>query len=248
MSALQRMLLALWLAGAGPAFAAHPLISDDTGVQGRGRRQWEVNVEHGRDHEPDSTDTRTTLSSILSYGWLETVDVVVGMPVERFMVRGPEGRSAGRGLADASLEAKWRAVQRGQWSLALKPGVTLPTGEKSEGLSGGRPVYAGTVILTRTTGWGALHGNLAQEWENGRLHHWHGCVAAEIQASPRLRWVANSGMERETTTRSGIGPAFLLGGVIFALSGDVDIDLGMKVGLNRAETDRTLLAGAAFRL
>ncbi len=247
-SRARRGLLILCLIGSRPAFAAHPLVSDDAGVLGRGRGQWEVNAEHGRDHEADSTDTRTTFASVFSYGGLESLDVVLGAPLERFLSRGPEGRFAGQGLADASLEVKWRAARRGRWSLALKPGVTLPTGEESKGLGDDRPAYAGTLILSREARWGALHGNLAREWQGGRPRHWHGCVAAEVRASPRLAWVANAGLERETLSRGRAGPAFLLGGMILGLTADVDVDVGVKVGLNGPETDRTLLAGAAFRL
>jgi hypothetical protein len=44
-------------------------------------------------------------------------------------------------------------------------------------------------------------------------------------------------MERNPEKTSDIHPAFILGGLIYAVSGNLDIDLGVKAGLNMTETD-----------
>ena len=43
-------------------------------------------------------------------------------------------------------------------------------------------------------------------------------------------------------------PAFLLGGLIYSVTQNFDIDAGVKWGLNDVETDTTWLAGVALRL
>jgi hypothetical protein len=42
-------------------------------------------------------------------------------------------------------------------------------------------------------------------------------------------------------------PAFILGGVIYSITESLDIDFGIKAGLNDVETDYAFLAGLAFR-
>ncbi|HBH61146.1 MAG TPA: transporter, partial [Nitrospiraceae bacterium] len=42
-------------------------------------------------------------------------------------------------------------------------------------------------------------------------------------------------------------PAFVLGGLIYSITENFDIDTGVKAGLNKPETDLTFLAGMAVR-
>jgi hypothetical protein len=62
-------------------FAAHPLITDDTGTQGKGKFLLEVNSEVNYDKESEAgVKTKTTggeVGTILSYGITENVDVVL---------------------------------------------------------------------------------------------------------------------------------------------------------------------------
>lgn len=44
-----------------------------------------------------------------------------------------------------------------------------------------------------------------------------------------------------------IDPAFILGGLIYSISKNLDIDFGIKGGLNKPETDYAILAGIAWR-
>lgn len=58
-----------------------------------------------------------------------------------------------------------------------------------------------------------------------------------------LKIVANIGMERNPVKSSNTHPAFILGGVIYSITENLDIDLGVKRGLNSPETDYSILAG-----
>jgi hypothetical protein len=57
----------------------------------------------------------------------------------------------------------------------------------------------------------------------------------------------NIGQETNTDKTADKDPAFALAGVIYAVSESIDVDLGVKAGLNDAETDVTYLAGIALR-
>lgn len=59
--------------------------------------------------------------------------------------------------------------------------------------------------------------------------------------------VGNVGMETNEDKSSGKAPAFILGGIIYSVSENFDIDAGVKAGLNEPETDVEYLAGLAIR-
>lgn len=72
------------LRNANPSPAAHPLVSDDTGTQGKGNFQLEMSGQCDQDKENiGGVFVKTTgglLATTLSYGIAENVDLVLGMP------------------------------------------------------------------------------------------------------------------------------------------------------------------------
>jgi hypothetical protein len=58
----RHLLSALVCCLTGPAFAAHPLITEDTGTQGEGRFQLELTGERGYDQD-DGGRTNTTMTT-----------------------------------------------------------------------------------------------------------------------------------------------------------------------------------------
>lgn len=248
------------LAG-GTAFGAHPLITDDTGTQGKGKFQLEMNGKVARDKEIlDGVETREDareLAVALSAGATDTVDLVVGLPWIRSRMKEngatvPDESGAG----DASLELKWRFFERGGFSLAMKPGLTLPTGNEERGLGNGRPSYGLTLIATQKWERSFLHFNMgyarkAFELEADRESNRRGICSASIavgaEVVKELTMVANVGAETNGDKGSNTRPAFLLGGFIYSVTENLDVDLGIKKGLNRPEADLAVLAGVAWR-
>ncbi|MEK7207106.1 MAG: hypothetical protein AAB134_04415, partial [Pseudomonadota bacterium] len=57
----------------------------------------------------------------------------------------------------------------------------------------------------------------------------------------------DTGVDTNPDKPSHTPPAFLILGFIYAPNEDVDLDLGVKRGLSRPETDYTLLGGITFR-
>src|SRR5574341_382428 len=66
----------------GEAFAAHPLITDDAGTQGKGKTQLEFIGEYGTDKEEGATEKGFEAPTVpfLSYGMSDTMDLVFGLP------------------------------------------------------------------------------------------------------------------------------------------------------------------------
>jgi len=252
------IVIVLWY---GAAFAAHPLITDDTGSQGKGELLIELNSEFTHDKETEDDviikETGGEAATIMSYGIADSADVVIGLPYQWSRAK-EDGDiiSDEEGISDMSLEVKWRFFEGDGLSLAVKPGITLPTGDEEKGLGNGRTSYGFTLITTREIEPWAFHLNLTytrneyklkEDKEANKKDIWHVSLAAEAEVAKNLRLVANVGMERNADKESNTHPAFALGGLIYSLSEDFDIDAGVKAGLNKPETDYTLLAGIARR-
>ncbi len=246
------ILMAVVLLYSGLAFAAHPLITDDTGTQGKGNFQIEFNSEFTTDKETEGgveiKERGGETALVISYGITDSMDIVLGAPYQWTMVK-EDGiiTSDEEGISDASLELKWRFYERDGLGLALKPGITLPTGDEDKGLGLGRISYGVTFILTKEIDTLTIHGNLSyahEEDDTGGNHDmWHASIAGEMAIIKNLKAVANIGIESDSEDT----PAFILGGIIYSISDNLDVDLGIKAGLNKPETDITLLAGMAVR-
>lgn len=245
----------------GSAFGAHPLITDDTGTQGKGKFQWEVNSEFNYDKETagDVTvkETGGEVATALSYGITDNTDIVLGLPYQWFKVKEDgEVTSKEDGLSDLSVELKWRFFEKDGLSFAMKPGITLPTGNEKKGLGNGRPSYGLTFITSKEIGPWAFHFNLGyarneyklrEDKEANRKDIWHASIAGELEVIKDLKAVANIGIKRNPDRTSNTHPAFILGGLIYSVSENFDIDFGIKRGLNKPETDYAILIGIALR-
>jgi hypothetical protein len=243
----------------GSAFAAHPLITDDTGTQGKGKTQFEFTGEYSHDAEDGTTRNILVYPTIplLSHGLTETADLVLGVPFERIETKQDGSTVTERGISDASIQVKWRFYESSGLSVAVKPGLTLPTGNEDRGLGNGKASYSAFLIVTKELAPLAFHltmGFLRNEYklqadENGNKRElWHVSFAVQAEVLKGLKVVGNIGSERNPDRSSNTNPAFLLGGLIYSLKENLDIDFGVKAGLNRPETDVSYLAGLTWRL
>ncbi|MBI1810973.1 MAG: transporter [Nitrospirae bacterium] len=242
----------------GSAFAAHPLITDDTGTQGKGKYQLEVNGEYGNEkYGVDGEKNTTKMATTLTYGASENADIILGIPYQYIRTKTSatdtesESTKAEDGISDISIESKWRFFEKNGLSLALKPGITLPTGNRKRGLGTGRAAYSLFFITTKEVEPWAFHFNLGykrnENRNNERIEIWHVSLASEVEVVKDLKAVANIGMERNPDKTSNIDPAFILGGLIYSISKNFDVDFGIRGGLNKPETDYAILAGIAWR-
>lgn len=246
----------------GPVLAAHPLVTDDTGTQGKGKFQMEVSGEYARDKSSEggvtTKETAGEVGFIFSYGVADSTDVVLGMPYQRFQVK-EDGLTTAReaGLSDMTVEVKHRFYEKNGLSFAIKPAVSLPAGDEEKGLGTGEPGYGVTFIATKEAGHWAFHFNagytrseykLQADEDANRNDIWHVSLASEYGATEDLTLVANAGVERNEDKTSSSHPAFALGGLVYSVTGHIDLNCGVKAGLNEAEADVTFLAGLALKL
>ena len=220
------------------AHAAHPLITEDTGTQGAGRYQLRVFAE-----ELEERGTRRDVevyTGVLSYGIAEKADVQVGLPLFR---DGPDG------LGDASLDLKWRFFERNAVSLALKPGITLPTGDERDGRGGGKVTYGSLIIVSYAPGAIGLHAHAGfrrNENKLGERESLRQFAAAATYRVGDVRFVGE--LTRETNPVPGGGTVrYSTVGAIWSMTRDVDLDIGWRNGNGSAPVDEALLLGATVR-
>jgi hypothetical protein len=244
-----------------PSWGAHPLITDDTGTQGKGKFQVEVTGGYGADRETspgvETTERDVEAAAAFSCGVTDAVDAVIGVPYVRVETRESDLTAPGyahaneKGLSDISLELKWRFFEREGVSLAFKPGIAIPTGNEDRGLGAGGYGIGAFVIATEELKPLTFHQNIGYFRNNNRHDEreglYHVSLACEYEMAERLRLVANVGRERNPDTTTARDPAFGLAGIIWGITENVDVDAGFKIGLSGPETDRTALAGIAWR-
>jgi hypothetical protein len=234
------------------AFASHPLISDDAGTQGKGKFQLEINGQYGHDKDNSGVVQNTTpVASTLTYGIIDSVDVIVGIPYEWLRVKDSQSTSNQSGISDIAAALKWRFYEKDGLSFALKPGISFPTGDKDKQLGTGKVTYSAFFITTKELKPWAFHLNLGYIGNENKLDQrvslWHASVAAEVEVAKGLELVANTGIQRNTDKKSNTAPVFLLGGFVYSITENIDIDAGYKHGLTKPEVDNTVLAGMTFR-
>jgi hypothetical protein len=259
LAAAARLVLAVALPCA--ALAAHPLVTDDTATQGAGRVQLELDGLAARAHEahggPAAVEESTEGALIATLGLHDAVDVAVALPLAATrMTVGGARQGATAGLGDLGLELKWRVVEAGGFSLAVKPGLTLPTGDPARGLGTGQPCgalllaatqQAGSLTLHLNVGYGLDHYALAEE----RLEHvrdiWLVSLAAQRDLWPGLTLVGDLGVTSGDERASRVPGVFGLGGLILAVDPGMDLDVGLKAGWKGGDRTLALLAGLAAR-
>ena len=251
------------------SWAAHPFLTDDTGTQGAGNWQLELQAQRNRhDYTADAgagpvrQERRQTLfTPVLTYGLLDDLDVALGLNYLRHRtVENGAVTDEASGVSDSSLELKWRFYEKDDFSLALKPGVSLPTGDESRGLGTGRASWSVGLIATHEAGPWTFLGNVAyarlrfklpQDEAGAREDLWRVSGGATYSLDERVKLAGELGARtneaRDDPFQPGRHGQFAMLGAIYSPTKKIDFDIGLRKGLNRAETDTVLLAGATFR-
>jgi hypothetical protein len=250
------VVLSVCLMAPAASWAAHPLITDDTGTQGKKKFQAEITNEWVRDQETGAGTTVKTAgweaAVTLTAGVTESADLVVGIPYQSFTVK-LDGMSVEeeRGPGDASLDAKWRFHERNGLSLALKTGFSFPTGNEEKGLGTGKTGYRLFLIATNQAELLTLHANLGYTRNENNFDEernlWHASTAAEYSIVEGVRAVADIALEKNADKTAERDIAVGLLGVIYSPAEDIDLDAGVRFGLNDYADDLALLAGVTVR-
>lgn len=238
------------------AFAAHPLATDDAGTNGARKFQLETSAEFGWDKQDDVKSTRQTAGISLSAGILDSLDLVLTSPFTWQQVKQNNTTVLDNsGLNDLTLEMKWRFLEYGPASFAIKPGIIFPTGSRDKDLGNGRPGYGVTLISTVEFKPVAVHANagylhqlyVSEDRSANREDLYTLSLAGVFEIAKRVQLVAAIETATNPDKSSTTWLAAITGGAIYSVTDSLDLDLGVKGGLTRPEADVTLLTGLTFK-
>jgi hypothetical protein len=237
-------------------FAAHPLATDDAGTNGARKFQLETSAEFGWDKQDDVKSTRQSVGLSLSAGILDTVDLVLTSPFTWQQQKDKDTTVFDNyGMNDLTLEVKWRFLEFGPASFAIKPGIIVPIASRDKGLGNGRPGYGITLISTVEFKPVAVHANagyvrqqyVSEDRANNREDLYSLSLAGVFELTKSVQLVAAVDTATNPDKSSTTWLTSVTGGFIYAVNDALDFDLGIKRGLSKPETDTTLLTGLTFK-
>ena len=233
-------------------WAAHPLVTDDAGTQGKGNFQLEVNGQYDHDKENGATTTGGQTAAALTYGVTDKIDLAVGIPYSWIQEDPSQSSSGENGFSDATVDVKVRLWEKDGLSFAIKPGLSFPTGDDDKGLGAGKIGYHFYVIGMKEAGAWTFLANLGYlrnetDLNNCEKDIWHVSFATIYAVDEHWKIVADVLADRNSDKDGKNDPVSGIIGVIYSPAKNIDLDLGVKAGLTDSATDWSLLAGTTFR-
>ncbi|CAH2029966.1 transporter [Trichlorobacter ammonificans] len=258
------LLLSAATAFAGPPHAADDAVTDDAVTVAVGSIEVELNGSYAySDRTNDGVNTQQHLfdGSVkiitgLYKDWAISLEVPYTFS-ER--VRKAEQLDSDiEGFGDMTLEVKWAFAELAGIKFAIKPTVIIPTGRYSAGLSEGRWQPGVVLIATREFEGGtyALHANLGYEHHSyrtggaqaeNRSGLLSGSIAGEAVLLKGLFITADFGLSTNQDKTSNVVPVYAMTGASYEINKHLDANVGIKVGLTRAEDDVTALYGLVLK-
>lgn len=233
-------------------YSQMPLITDDTGTQGRGVFQFELSNGMGINNEHRCNEKITEIAPVLTYGISEQVDIVFCTPYIFQEITQDSLSNRVNGFSDFSFETKYTFLKKDLISLAIKPGLSVPTGKHSDGLGSGKFSASMFIIASLNFKKLALHSNIGY-LQNANRHGeayniWHFSCAGDYPLYDKLHMVLNTGIERNPDKSTDLPPAFGLAGLYYFVTPDFELSAGYKSGFTEPETNHSLLFGLTLRI
>jgi hypothetical protein len=235
---MRAAIVALLLGVAAPAFAYHPLLTEDTETQGAGKHQVELTFDATRDRAGAATLRSDQVGLVYAYGLNKSLDIEIG------------AATTGRGRGDASVELKWQYYEKDGFTLGFKPGFTLAS-NASRRLGQGRANVGAVLMAGYESGGWEFYGHLGARSNRNTLGERRSLYQVSAltiwEARERLWLTAEAGTLRQPDPAVRRNPAFLGVAVIWGPTKDVDLDVGLRRGLNSVAPDRVASAGVTVR-
>jgi hypothetical protein len=237
------------------ARAMHPLITDDTGTQGRGAVLVESNVNYLKDNEFRSTVVPLALTA----GITETMDAGVEIPYLLLRPSAVTGQTE-RGFGDVNFKIKHRFYEQErkdgeheqpESSLAYQIAYSQPSGNEEKGLGAGTARWSARLL--GTTEWESTEINADLGYDSSGKALRRGnfffdyavfmSVAAKYERPKPWEPVVELSVFRVKGVDGYERFASALAGIIYEPSERYYVDAGVRFGLNERSEDYVLLAG-----
>lgn len=162
------------------------------------------------------------------------------------------------GFNDITITCKYKFFEADGVKLAIKPGLILPTGKSSAGLSDGKFGYTAALLATREFNKGTvlLHANAGYQRHNykddavmvaTRQDLFTFSIACEAEIAAGMKLAADTGLATNSDRAGTTPPAYALIGVKYELTRMLEGYAGVKFGLTGPEADVTALFGAVLK-
>jgi hypothetical protein len=252
---MERLLLCVFLLGPTTASAALPLITDDTGTQGTGKYQLETSGTWLTDKKNEGgegvRDIHSLVAAVFTAGVAETLDVMVTVPYVWTETKESGTITKNNGFSDTLMEAKWRFYEKHKLSLAIKPGILIPTGDTDKGLGNDHFGYSAFLISTAEAEPWSFDANLGYLYlpnsSGARSNIWFGSFASLFAAAERWKFVGEIGASKNSDSSDSTNPVFTQIGLIYSPRDYLDLSAGYLFGLNNAAVDQSVRAGVTVK-
>jgi hypothetical protein len=209
----------------GVAFAAHPLVTDDPGSNGKGGFLVELNTAYL------ITDEVFVFAPVFTYGILDNLDVVLRLETDFNM------------FADPGLDVKWRFYEGEILSAAVKPSISIPFQQDFD--ANLYMMFSQKIIQKSEKDTSAASGDFQgfTVHENigygisGALHL---SMAVCIEPVEKFSIVANVG------TEDTFNSLFVIGGIIIGITDNINYDIGVQHDFTGRTGAWSLLNGLSF--
>lgn len=247
---MRRLSGTLLLAFSAAAGAAPPLITEDTGTQGKGVAQFEFTLEMPREERGGSSYDGVEASLVLNYGITENADLQFVLPYLRFTEHAAGVRTESEGWLDARVNVKWRFYEKDALSLAFMPGIIIPTGK--DGLSTERVNPGALLIASWEPQPLALHADIGYRYLDNvlglREHLYHASVSLHYTLLDSFKLVADQSWENTLDPGPTGTVRYTTAGAIWEFAPGSGLGCGMKLGHGEFAVERTYLCGIGLRL
>lgn len=230
--------LSLLLCLPATAMALQPLITDDTGTQGAGGKQVELSYARSTEKEAGAKTVSTLLPLVHTYGWTDTLDVYISGSHARFSPSTPDDTRTGAGNPVAGFKWRFFENETSGLSLALKSELRFPVSDRAEdrGLGNAKTNAGAALLLSRETGFGAIHANLvvssqrfglAANQAANRDKLWRLSVAPVIDLNERWRIALDTGLVTNPHRAEKPRMGYIEAGIIYAPDKDIEFAAGI---------------------
>jgi len=229
--------------GSAAAWAGHPMLSEDTGTQGKHNFELEVGYAWSR----QAGDRNVLLQPQLSWGASTTLDLIV----QPSWIIDQAGDASERGFGDTNLDAKWRFYGSAPWSLAIRAGLSAPTARDDLGLRHDRLSPHAILVATgdftpftldANVGYGRAPADASQR---GDLYHFSAAIT--VESAQHLFLILDTSVDSNPDRTDKSFAAVSLLGVIYTVRPGLDVDAGFRGRLNATGPAQQWLLGITFR-
>ena len=244
------VLLVASLAFATPGRAAHPLQTEDTGTQGAAN----VEIENGLQRARFGGTTLFTYQPQVSVGLTTTLDAIVQPSWLSLRSDDAAGASKASGPGDTNVDAKWRFWGVDPWSLGVRAGIAVPTGEHGLGLPHGEVSEHALLVATWDSAPTTAHFNVgfahtpsAASAPGMRATVAHVSAAVMQSLDERFIVTVDSEIDQNPAADRSSPVGSILGGVIWTARPGLDLDVGYQLSVHAQPVNRQWMAGLTYR-